>query len=343
MRRGTLALAAMLVVASAGSAQQGPGEAKLNDRLTGDIAPTHDPVIAREGDTYYVFATGRRGGTGRHIPSATSTDLVNWTAGPGLFEAMPNWTQQAVPGSKDLWAPDISYVNGRYRLYYSVSTFGSNRSAIGLATSPTLDPKSPRYAWRDEGMVLMSTPRSDFNAIDPNFIVDREGKHWLSLGSFWSGLKLFRLDQATGKPADPAAAPVSIARRPAPPDAPAPVEAPFIIDHGGHYWLLASYDYCCKGANSTYYTVVGRSNAITGPYLGKGGSAMMQGGGTIFLRADLPEAERFRGPGHPGVLRDRDGKDYVVYHAYDKEKNGVPTLRIAPIRWGADGWLVADY
>lgn len=342
MRRATLALAATLVLADASSAQQSP-RGKLNDRLTGDIAPTHDPVIAREGDVYYVFATGRRGGTGRHIPSATSRDLVTWTAGPGLFDAMPGWAQKAVPGSKDLWAPDISYVNGRYRLYYSVSTFGSNRSAIGLATSPTLDPKSPRYAWRDEGMVLMSTPRSDFNAIDPNFIVDREGRHWLSLGSFWSGLKLFRLDPATGKPADPAAAPVSIARRPAPPDAPAPVEAPFIIDRGGYYWLLASYDYCCKGANSTYYTVVGRSKAITGPYLGKDGRAMMQGGGTIFLRADLPETERFRGPGHTGVLRDRDGKDYVVYHAYDKEKNGVPTLRIAPIRWGADGWPVADY
>lgn len=341
MKRTTLALAATLVLAGAGWAQPGP-QGKLNDRLTGDIAPTHDPAIAREGDTYYIFATGRRGGTGRHIPSATSKDLVNWTAGPGLFERMPDWTQKAVPGSEGMWAPDISYVNGRYRLYYSVSTFGSNRSAIGLATSPTLDPKSSRYAWRDEGMVVMSTPRSDFNAIDPNFVVDREGKHWLALGSFWSGLKLFRLDPATGKPADPAAAPVSIARRPAPPGAPAPVEAPFIIDHGGYYWLLASYDYCCKGVNSTYYTVVARSRTVEGPYRGKDGSSMLAGGGTILLRADLREKQRYRGPGHPGHFRDADGTDYVVYHAYDRDHGGAPTLRIAPLRWGADGWPVAE-
>lgn len=65
MRMGLPALAAMLPVsASTSSAQQVPEQAKLNDRLAGDIAPTPDPVIAREGDTYYVFATGRRGGTG---------------------------------------------------------------------------------------------------------------------------------------------------------------------------------------------------------------------------------------------------------------------------------------
>ncbi len=120
-------------------------------------------------------------------------------------------------------------------------------------------------------------------------------------------------------------------------------EAPFIVDHGGYYWLMVSYDYCCKGVNSTYYTVMGRSKAITGPYLGKDGSKLMEGGGTIFLRADLQEQQRFRGPGHAGWLHDANGKDYVVYHAYDKQANGAPTLRIAPVRWGADGWPVADY
>ena len=134
----------------------------------------------------------------------------------------------------------------------------------------------------------------------------------------------------------------------APAGAPAPVEAPFIIDHGGYYWLMVSYDYCCKGVNSTYYTVIGRSKAITGPYVGKDGSKLMEGGGTIFLRADLQEQQRWRGPGHAGWLHDKDSKtgkntDYVVYHAYDRQANGAPTLRIAPVIWGDDGWPVAQY
>ena len=330
------AAASLLLTATAATGQT------LNDRLTGDLSPVHDPVIAREGDRYYVFSTGLGKGPGRLIASRSSPDLARWAASEPVFEQIPAWAQRTIPGATNLWAPDIAFVNGRWRLYYSVSTFGSNRSAIGLATSPTLDPEAPNYGWRDEGMVLMSTGTDDFNAIDPAFIQDRDGRHWLALGSFWSGLKLFALDPRTGKPADPKARPHAIVRRPAPAGAPAAVEAPFIIDHGGWYWLLASYDYCCKGVNSTYYTVVGRSKSITGPYRGRDGSSMLEGGGTIFLRADLPEKQRFRGPGHPGAFRDRDGTWHVVYHAYDRENKGAPTLRIAPIRWDAEGWPVAQ-
>lgn len=328
------AMVALMAALAGVAAAQAPG-GSLNTRLTGDLAPTHDPVIAREGDSYYVFGTG--------LTLRTSPDLIRWTARPEFRLPLPGWARQAVPGVRDMWAPDISRgPDGRWRLYYSLSTFGSNRSAIGLATSATLDPARPDYGWRDEGLVVQSRPTDDFNAIDPNHVVDAEGRHWLALGSFWSGIKLFALDPRTGKLRDPREAPVALARRPAPAGAAAPVEAPFIVAHGGAYWLFVSYDYCCKGAASTYYTVVGRAKAITGPYLGRDGSRLMNGGGTVFLRADLPERQRFRGPGHAGFLHDADGRDYVVYHAYDREARGAPTLRIAPIRWGADGWPVAE-
>jgi arabinan endo-1,5-alpha-L-arabinosidase len=312
--------------------------ASFADRLQGDIAPTHDPVIIREGDTYHVFSTGLGDGSDRILAHRTSRDLVHWEKAQPPLAALPAWAVRAIPGATNAWAPDISHVGGRYRLYYSVSTFGSNRSAIGMLSSPTLDPNKPGYGWRDDGLVVMSTTSSDFNAIDPNFLAARDGRHWLALGSFWSGLKMFALDPATGKLRTAGEAPVSIARRLVPEGAPAPVEAPFIFDHGGWYWLIASYDYCCKGNASTYYTVIGRSRSATGPFLGKDGSAMMRGGGTILLRADLPEKERFRGPGHVGHLRDGDGTDYLVYHAYDREKKGAPTLRVSRLRWGGDGW-----
>ncbi|MDR6126891.1 arabinan endo-1,5-alpha-L-arabinosidase [Sphingomonas sp. SORGH_AS802] len=338
--RGRSALAALLL--AAGGAPVPAATAQASAELQGDIAPTHDPVIIREGGLYHVYSTGLGDGDGRIIAHRVSTDRVHWQSAPTPLPALPDWAKRAIPGATNAWAPDISYVGGRYRLYYSISTFGSNRSAIGLLTSPTLDPARPGYGWRDEGMVVRSNPSDDFNAIDPNFIRDRDGRQWLALGSFWSGLKLFALDPATGKPARPGEAPVSIARRPAPAGAAAPVEAPFLFDHGGWYWLVASYDYCCKGNASTYYTVIGRSRAITGPYLGKDGSAMMQGGGTLLLAADLPEKQRFRGPGHAGHMRDADGTDYLVYHAYDRENKGTPTLRLARLRWGADGWPVAE-
>lgn len=323
MRRYCLVVAALTAACAPAAA----------DELSGELA-VHDPVLIREGNTWYVFDT-----LGQHVGVKTSPDRLHWTNSSPVFKDLPAWTRAAVPGTQGIWAPDISRVGGEYRLYYSVSTFGSNRSAIGLATNATLDPAAPDFRWKDKGLVVQSMPGDDFNAIDPNFVVDAQGRQWLALGSFWSGIKLLRLDPVTGKPA-PGAKPYSLARRPAPAGAPAPVEAPFIFRHGGWYFLIASYDYCCKGVNSTYYTVVGRSKAITGPYRGKDGSAMMQGGGTILLRADLQEKQRFRGPGHAGAFTDEDGTTTLVWHAYDREANGAPTLRIAPVAWDEDGWPV---
>ncbi|PXA95174.1 arabinan endo-1,5-alpha-L-arabinosidase [Nostoc sp. 3335mG] len=330
--RPALSLAALLL-AGAGVAQTAAPE--------GDIRSVHDPVLIRQGGTWHVFSTGiGKGGQGV-LSERTSNDLIHWQAGTAPFDKLPDWATQAIPGARNLWAPDISFVNGRYRLYYSVSTFGSNRSAIGLATSATLDPQAPGYGWRDEGMVLESVPSDAYNAIDPAFIVDKSGRHWLSFGSFWSGLKLVELNPQTGKPLRPKARPLALASRPVPAGAPSIIEAPYIFERGGYYWLIASYDYCCKGVNSTYYTVIGRSKSITGPYLGKDGSSMSAGGGTVLLRADLEEKGRFRGPGHAGHYRGDDGIDHVVYHAYDKENAGAPTLRVATLQWGNDGWPTA--
>ncbi len=327
MLRHALAALGLSLAPVAAMAQPAP--------LSGHLV-VHDPVLIREGATWYVFST-----VGKYVGIKTSPDLRRWTDAGAVFSDIPAWAKQAVPGTEGIWAPDISYVNGQYRLYYSVSTFGTNRSAIGLATSPTLDPKAKGYGWTDHGLVVQSTPEDDFNAIDPAFVVDAQGRQWLALGSFWSGIKLFSLDPKTGKPA-PGTEPYSIASRPAPAGAPAPIEAPFIVPHGGAYYLIASYDYCCKGVNSTYYTVAGRATKITGPYRGRDGSAMMQGGGTILLRADLQEKQRYRGPGHAGAFTDKDGTTWLVWHAYDREANGAPVLRVARLRWDADGWPVAE-
>ncbi|USI74742.1 arabinan endo-1,5-alpha-L-arabinosidase [Sphingomonas morindae] len=336
IRRGA-GLAALLAAAAApalaGPAESGP----INSVLSGAIAPVHDPVLVREGSTYYVFGTGLGGAGGQILSGRRSPDLRRWTVAPPAV-TLPGWAVRAIPDAKSMWAPDLSFWNGRWHLYYAVSSFGSNRSAIGLMTSPTLDPAKPGYGWRDEGLAVQSTPADDFNAIDPAHIEDASGRHWLALGSFWSGIKLFALDGQTGKPRDPAAPPIALARRPVPAGAPDPIEAPFLIRHGDYYYLFASYDYCCKGVNSTYYTVVGRARLVTGPYLGKDGSRMLEGGGTVILRGDLREQQRFRGPGHNGFLHDADGRDYLVYHAYDKAAHGAPTLRISPVRWTADGW-----
>lgn len=202
------------------------------------------------------------------------------------------------------WAPDISYYNGRYWLYYSVSSFGSNTSAIGLASTDRISSGQ----WRDDGLVIRSTSSDQFNAIDPDLVIDKDGNPWLSFGSFWSGIKLTRLDKNTMKPTGSL---YSIASRPNNGGA---VEAPNITYKDGYYYLFVSFD-SRKGVDSTYKIAYGRSTSITGPYYDKSGKNMMNGGGTILDSGN----DRWKGPGHQDVLNN----SILVRHAYDALDNGV--------------------
>lgn len=291
-----------------------------------DLAPLHDPCIIRAADTYYVFCTGRG------VAIRTSRDLIHWKRDGDVFETMPAWIKQVVPGATGFWAPDIIFVNGEYRLYYTVSTFGSNESAIGLVVTKALNPADPDYGWTDRGLVIASKKTDDWNCIDAGAIVDAEGRAWLSMGSFWSGLKLVELDVATGLVRTGAKV-TSIARRPEPPNA---IEAPFLTRRGDWYYLWASFDFCCRGARSTYNVRVGRSKSVEGPYVDRAGVPMLDGGGTPVLAGEGD----MRGPGHCAVLSD-EGRDLLVYHFYDAARKGRPTLQLRRLTWTADGWPVA--
>lgn len=294
--------------------------------LNGAIRDVHDPVLIKQDDSYYLFCTGVG------IPVRRSLDLLTWRVARGgtVFQRMPEEAAAYVPDATNIWAPDISYYNDRYHLYYSVSTFGSSRSAIGLVTNKTLHFDDADFEWVDHGIVVKSDHGDNYNAIDANLILDVDGMPWLTFGSHWSGIKMIRLDYETGKQSSEDTTLYSIASRAVHPRA---VEAPFIIYRNGYYYLFVSFDQCCQGIASTYNVRVGRSESISGPYVDREGVDMMEDGGTQITYA----TNRYRGPGHNGIFSEGD-QDYIVYHAYDAVHGGTPTLRINPLAWDADHW-----
>jgi arabinan endo-1,5-alpha-L-arabinosidase len=279
------------------------------------------------------------------FPIRCSTDLESWKFCGQVFPDIPQWIRESSPKTRDLWAPDVSFYDGLYHLYYSYSIFGKNSSGIALATNVTLDPASPKSRWVDQGLVLKSTEQDDFNAIDPNLVIDAKGNTWLAFGSFWSGIKMRRLDRKTGKLSTRDTKTYSLATRarpqdaaPAPPGLPAnweAIEAPFIIRHGNYYYLFVSWDLCCRGTKSTYRTMVGRSRRVTGPYVDKTGKPMMEGGGSELLVAN----RQWVGPGGESVLQ-LPGRDVIVFHAYAAH-TGRPSLQISTLGW-RDGWPSAS-
>ena len=81
-------------------------------------------------------------------------------------------------------APSISRRGNTVFLYYCVSSFGTNTSAIGLMTNTALDPLKSGDGWQDQGLILISKDGDDFNAIDPFRIDLSDGRTYLAFGSF---------------------------------------------------------------------------------------------------------------------------------------------------------------
>ncbi|MGA3350556.1 MAG: family 43 glycosylhydrolase, partial [Candidatus Sulfotelmatobacter sp.] len=113
--------------------------------VTGDVEGTHDPSIAKDGGSWYLFGTATEPKRDGELPVRCSQDLHRWSRCGYVLAGIPEWIQKESPETKELWAPDISYFDGQYHLYYAFSAFGKNTSGIALLTNKTLDPKDPQF------------------------------------------------------------------------------------------------------------------------------------------------------------------------------------------------------
>ena len=284
----------------------------------------HDPsTVIRADGAWWLF------GTGNLLLRARSTDLKHWQKLSSPLAAPPAWAREVAPGNKGnhYWAPEVIRLGKRYLLYYSVSEFGKNSSAIALATASTLDAQNPGSGWTDRGIVIRSGKDDAFNAIDPSVLADRDGRLWMAFGSFWAGLYVVELDPATGLRISPDSPLHGVAFS-------QEIEAPTLYRRGDYYYLFYNEGRCCRGKASTYNIRVGRSRAVTGPYLDDQGRDLMNGGGRAFLGTQ----GNFIGPGHAGLFRDADEREWVSVHFYDGAKNGAPTLALRRLGWTDDGW-----
>ncbi len=282
----------------------------------------HDPstVVACDGK-YYVY------GTGRGVSVLTSSDGFSWERGPRVFERIPASVNSFVPKNNGagIWAPDIIKLNGEYYLYYSVSAWGQYVSAVGLMTSPTLDPHNPNYKWTDRGMVVHSVEGEDLNAIDPGVCQAPDGTLWICYGSYHGKIELVELDRNTGLRIA-AHSPVKIIASHS--------EASDIIYRDGYYYLFVNHGSCCQGKNSTYNIRVGRARKVTGPYLDRHGEDLADGKGTLFLGS----AGNQIGPGHFGRLVEGGVEKFSCHYEAVLGRVGRSVLDIRPLLWTVDGW-----
>ena len=274
---------------------------------------THDPTLMYQNGTWWQFYTGDG------IPAKYATDGLTWKPIPAVFPSGLSWWRNYVPAHNgiDVWAPDVREYNGRTWLYYAISSFGKNTSMIGLASAPSIESGQ----WRDDGLVIRSTSSNNYNAIDPDLVIAKDGAPWLVFGSFWDGIKLTRLNPETMKPMGQL---YSLARRTG------GIEAPTLIYRQGYYYLFVSIDKCCSGLNSTYKIAYGRSQTITGPYLTKSGKRLLDGNVELFDGGN----DRWPAVGGEDIVN----TDVIIRHGYDATDNGVSKMIISKLNWDSQGW-----
>jgi arabinan endo-1,5-alpha-L-arabinosidase len=335
----------------------------------------HDPYMLQDPTTHYYWLYGTHQtlaystdlstftytSSNSQYGACTTSQGTYWLTDGGrcpiIGPDFPSWTGLQTPPSDnggeniDTWAPSLLYANSTYYLYYAIPYEPSTgaEAVIGLATSAT-----PYGPWKDKGYVVPSwtgattnppsanpwgfVDTTTYNAIDPVPFVDASGNWWMSFGSWLDGIHLVALDPSTGLPVSSASSfyPIIAARG-------AGKEGsfiyPYIFNGTQYYYYFAPINVCCAGNNSTYRIIVGRSTSATGPYVDRGGIDLVNGGGTILLSAH----GNINGPGGQSVFTDSgtDGAQSLptlVYHYYDGNNNGTPTLGINRLNFTSDGW-----
>ena len=295
-----------------------------------NLQPGHDPSMVRFEDGYALMSTNN------NLQLWTSEDAYNWQNHKSTVSKIPQWAYQYAPNTEGIWAPDIYYMNGEFRVYYCVSVFGKRTSAIGYQSTKSIMPGTSDYGWTDHGHVFHTVASDKYNSIDADVVRDTQGNYWMAFGSFGLGIQLIKLDAKTGYQASDDKTVYNIARRTSKASEGAE-EGPSLIEHGGKYFLFTAWDKCCQQGNdiekTTYKTAYGRADKVTGPYKDRAGNDMVTGGGTILLE----RYGRYVGPGGGEAFQDLNRVRFV-HHYYDLNGDKFNHIHIRDVVFTEDNW-----
>lgn len=333
---------------------------------------------------------------GGHFHGRRSKDLVNWEYLGGVMPSLPGWVipklneirsemglSEVSPETADFgyWAPCVRKVrNGLYRMYYSIVCPGyldganswGERAFIGLLENSN---PADNNGWEDKGYVITNASdkglnfhiRPDnwancyykWNAIDPSYLIDNDGKHYLIYGSWHSGIAALEVNAETGKPLNTLPTPWGTGEEIAAYGSLIATremgnrwqasEGPEVIYNAatGYYYLFMAYD----ALEVPYNTRVCRSQNIYGPYLGIDGTNLTETGGEMLPIVTHPykfnNSHGWVGIAHCAVFDDGNGNWYYASQGRFPENVGGNTYsnalmmgQVRSIRWNSQGWPV---
>lgn len=287
-----------------------------------------DPFVLETGGGYFAYGTAPGlPADGRRFSLLHSPDLVHWEARGGALAAPDG------PERTAYWAPEAAERDGKFYLYYSAAGEGGDEGhRLYAAVSD-----SPAGPFHEAGPLL---PDSGAFAIDPHPFQDPQDGRWFLLFA----TDYFDARPGTALAAFPlagdmvsAAGPVTTLLRASDDwqiyeshrtlygrhwDAWHTLEGPTLRFHAGRYTLLYSGGNWNGGTYGVGYAV---SDSVLGPYSEpEVGPSVLSG-----------VAGHVVGPGHCSVTTGPDGREFIVYHAWDTAISA-RRLCIDPLVWEND-------
>lgn len=273
----------------------------LNPILAGDRP---DPSVLKHGEDYYMVHSSFG-----YVPGLLlwhSKDLVNWEpVGPALKKHVGI-----------IWAPDLSFHDGRFHIYFPVLTNSGFTNMVVTAA----DIRGP---WSEP--VDLKVPN-----FDPGHGVAEDGSRYL----FFNGGTMAPLSKdgltVTG--------PVKHVYDgwPIPEDWKIETfaqEGPKILRHGDYYYMVLA-EGGTAGPATSHMVIMARSKSMEGPWENSPYNPVVR---------TQSDKEKWWSRGHATLLEGPDSKQwYLVYHAYENGyyNLGRQTL-LEPVEWTEDGWVKA--
>jgi len=276
--------------------------------LPGDFP---DPSAVKVGDTYWATATTSNWAPA--FPLLESKDLINWQLRGHVFTKLPEWADYY------FWAPEISYDNGKYYVYYSAHKRGGN---LCLAVASADKPEGP---YTDHGPLMCQ----EAGSIDAWPMRDKKGKLYLIWKEDGNSVKLptpiwaMEMNEERTKLIGEKK---ELFRNDAKWEGNL-VEGVSMIRHDDYYYAFYAGAGCC-GRACSYGIGVARAKDLLGPWEKYSGNPL------------IAATDEWKCPGH-GTPVTKDGKFYFLYHAYDRESN-VYTGRqgvLSEFNFTPDGWI----
>ncbi|HYF64590.1 MAG TPA: glycoside hydrolase family 43 protein, partial [Herpetosiphonaceae bacterium] len=290
--------------------------------------PCPDPFVLKHCGIYWAYCTDRWS-DGRVFGVLRSTDLVHWDEVSGALEPLE--------GDHPMyWAPEVSYFNGLFYLYYSVG----NETLMQIRVAVAEHPAGP---FVDQGRRLTG---EDF-AIDAHVFADDDGARYL----FYATDFLSHSHIGTGTVCDRLIDPLTLAGDPRPVTRPRydwqvydprrqdkggvrwhTVEGSFTLKHKGRYYQMFSGG---NWQNVSY----GVSYAVTDDLRSREEWRQAADGERVFpILRTVPGA--VIGPGHNSVVRGPDNQQlFCVYHRWRADGSG-RAMAIDRLDWAGERMLI---